>query len=294
MKNGKAFAVICLTAAAIMLAGCEQAIPADETQIEQPTAIIEPTAIPVTETDEPEKELIAIHTDEPEKSIVPAKVLSAQETSPPTSANEMVTAPTARPVETKSAAATATPVAVTATPKPTAEPSPVVAAESAPTATPKPTVTPKPTEAPKATMTPVPVATPKPTTLPTPMPVPTATPHVHSWTMHEATGHYESRKVGTEEVAVGTYWEEIGGWDENRSAFYRCNDCGAEFSSNLDAGDHILSAYHSSYSYYPAETVHHDGEWVERSRYETRDVYEDVWVVDSEAYWTCDCGETME
>ena len=253
MKNGKAFAAIFLTAAAIILAGCEQAIPADETQNEQPAAIIEPTEIPETETDEPEKELIAIHTDEPEKSIVPAQVLSAQETSPPMSANEKVSAPTSRPVETKSAAATATPVAVTATPKPTAEPSPVVAAESAPTVTPKPTATPKPTEAPKATTTPVPVATPKPTAAPTQTPVPTATPHVHGWTMHEATGHYESRKAGTEEVAVGTYWEEIGGWDESRAAYYKCNDCGAEFSSNLDAGDHILSAYHSSYSYYPAE-----------------------------------------
>lgn len=109
---------------------------------------------------------------------------------------------------------------------------------------------------------------------------------------HEATGHYESQKTGTENIAAGTYWEEIGGWDENRAAYYKCNDCGAEFSSNLEAGDHILSVYHSSYSYYPAETVHHDGEWVERTRYETRDVYEDVWVVDSEAYWTCACGET--
>lgn len=109
--------------------------------------------------------------------------------------------------------------------------------------------------------------------------------------MHEATGHYESQKTGTEEVAVETYWEEIGGWNEDRAAYYKCNDCGAEFSSNLDAGEHILAAYHSSYSYYPAETVLHDGEWVEHTRYETRDLYEDVWVVDSEAYWTCDCGE---
>lgn len=111
--------------------------------------------------------------------------------------------------------------------------------------------------------------------------------------MHEATGHFESQKVGTEEVAVGIYWEEIGGWNEDRAAHYRCNDCGAEFSSNLNAGEHILSVYHSSYSYYPAELIHHDGEWVERTRYETRDDYEDAWVVDSEAYWSCACGETQ-
>ena len=316
MKNGKAFAVICLTAAAIMLAGCEQEIPADETQIEQPAAIIEPTAIPDTETDEPEKELIAIHKDEPEKSIVPAQVLSAQETSPPTNVDQPVNTPTARTIETKSTAATAAPVAVTATPSPTAEPAPVVAADTAPTVTPEPTEPPKPTAIPKPTATPqmtsapktttapvvtatprptaapAPVATPKPTASPTPTPVPTAAPHVHNWTKHEATGHYESQKTGTEEAAVGTYWEEIGGWDENRAAYYKCNDCGAEFSSNLEAGDHILSVYHSSYSYYPAELIHHDGEWVERTRYETRDVYEDVWIVDSEAYWTCACGET--
>lgn len=93
-------------------------------------------------------------------------------------------------------------------------------------------------------------------------------------------------------MAVGTYWEEIGGWDEDRAAYYRCNDCGAEFSSNLEAGEHILAVFHSSYSYYPAETIHHDGEWVERTQYETRYLYEDVWVVESEAYWTCACGET--
>ena len=110
--------------------------------------------------------------------------------------------------------------------------------------------------------------------------------------MHEATGHYESQKVGTEEVAVGTYWEEIGGWDEDRAAYYQCNDCGATFASNLSASEHITSAYHTGYSYYPAETVHHDGEWVQRTKYETRDVYEDVWIVDSEAWWSCACGET--
>ena len=120
MKNGKAFAVIFLTATTIMLPGCERVMPADETQMEQPAAIIEPTGIPDTETDEPEKELIAIHTDEPEKSIVPAKVLSAQETSPPTKVDQPVSTPTARTIETKSTAATATPVAVTATPSPTA------------------------------------------------------------------------------------------------------------------------------------------------------------------------------
>ena len=109
--------------------------------------------------------------------------------------------------------------------------------------------------------------------------------------MHEATGHYESQNVGTEEVAVGTYWEEIGGWDEDRAAYYQCNDCGAIFSSNLGASEHITSVYHTGYSYYPAETVHHDGDWVQRKKFETRDVYEDVWIVDSEKYWTCLCGE---
>ena len=316
MKSEKAFAAIFLTATTIMLPGCERVMPADETQMEQPAAIIEPTAIPYAETDEPEKEFIAIYTDEQENSIAPAQVLSAQETSPPTKVDQPVSTPTARTIETKSTAATAAPVAVTATPSPTAEPAPVVAADTAPTVTPEPTEPPKPTAIPKPTATPqmtsapktttapvvtatprptatpAPVATPKPTASPTPTPVPTAAPHVHNWTKHEATGHYESQKTGTEEAAVGTYWEEIGGWDENHAAYYKCNDCGAEFSSNLEAGDHILSVYHSSYSYYPAELIHHDGEWVERTRYETRDVYEDVWIVDSEAYWTCACGET--
>ena len=316
MKSGKAFAAIFLTATTIMLPGCERVMPADETQMEQPAAIIELTANPDAGTDEPEKEFIAIYTDEQENSIAPAQVLSAQETSPPTKVDQPVSTPTARTIETKSTAATAAPVAVTATPSPTAEPAPVVAADTVPTVTPEPTEPPKPTAIPKPTATPqmtsapktttapvvtatprptatpAPVATPKPTASPTPTPVPTAAPHVHNWTKHEATGHYESQKTGTEEVAVGTYWEEIGGWDENHAAYYKCNDCGAEFSSNLEAGDHILSVYHSSYSYYPAELIHHDGEWVERTRYETRDVYEDVWIVDSEAYWTCACGET--
>ena len=110
--------------------------------------------------------------------------------------------------------------------------------------------------------------------------------------MHEAVVHYETRVTGTKEVAVGTYWEEIGGWDESMPAYYRCNDCGATFSSDLSASDHIISAYHSSYSYFPAETVHHDGEWVERTKYETQDIVEGVWVTDQEACWTCSCGET--
>lgn len=315
MKNRTIFAVMLLTAAALGLTGCEQARPAEETRMEQPTTTIAPTAIPDAGTDEPEVELIALN--EPEEIPAPAQVLSEQEISPPTKNTEPVAERTARPTDTNRTVEKAAPAA---TPKPTAEPTPHVAADAAPAATPEPaataapTTTPKPTASPKATATPKPTtvpqatavpavtATPKPTVTParistpkpapTPTPVPTATPHVHSWTRHEATGHYESRKTGTEEVAVGTYWEEIGGWDEDRAAYYRCNDCGAEFSSNLAAGEHIIDAYHGSYSYYPAETVHHDGEWVEQTRYEIRDVYKDVWITDSEAYWTCACGET--
>ena len=128
--------------------------------------------------------------------------------------------------------------------------------------------------------------------LPIVEPPPASELHVHEWTMHEASGHFETQKIGEEEVAAGTYWVEIGGWDEDRAAYYQCNDCGAAFSSNLAASEHITSVYHSSYSYYPAETVHHDGEWVKQTRYETRDVYGDVWVIDQEAYWICSCGET--
>lgn len=318
MRNGTIFAVMLLTAAALGLTGCKRVEPAEETRIERPPAATTPTAIPDAETDEPEIELITL--DEPEEIPAPAQVLSERKTSPPTNDTETVATPTAKPAEAKTTTKTAEQTTVTATPKPTAEQTPVVKADEEQMAVPRPTVTPKPTASPKATATPKPTAspkvtaTPKPTTIPqataapavtstpkptatpapvsTPTTVPTATPHVHSWTKHEATGHYESRKTGTEEVAVGKYWEEVGGWDENRASYYKCNDCGAEFSSNQDAGEHILSAYHSSYSYYPAETVHHDGDWVEQTRYETRDVYEDVWVVDSEAYWTCACGET--
>ena len=300
MKNRTIIAVMFLTAAAISLPGCEQAVPADEAHMEQPAATIAAAAIPDAIIDESWEEWIIPPTDEPEESLAPAQSQSAQETSPPTNVIEPVAAYTAKPAETKSAAATEAPAPVTATPKPTAEPSPVVIADAAPTTTPRPTATPrptttptpKPTLAPKHTSTPAPFDSPKPTASPVPTPVPTATPHVHSWTIHEATGHFEAQKTGTEEVVVGTYWEEIGGLDEDRAAYYKCNDCGAEFFSNLDAGDHILSAYHSSYSYYPAETIHHNGEWIVQTRYETRDLYEDVWIVDSEAYWTCACGET--
>lgn len=155
----------------------------------------------------------------------------------------------------------------------------------------EPTTTPEATAVPELTATPRPTEMPKPTVTPTPTPDPTPTPHVHNWTLHEEIGHYKTHKTGTEEVLVGTYWVEIGGWDEELDACYRCNDCMAAFPSNLEASEHITSANHSSYSYYPAETYHHWGEWVEEPRYETRDVYEDVWVIDQEAYWTCTCGE---
>lgn len=151
-------------------------------------------------------------------------------------------------------------------------------------------VAPVPSAAPIVTATPA--AAPVPTASPTVTPSAAPEPHVHSWTFHEEAGHLESVKTGTEEVTVGTYWEEIGGWDEDRAAFYQCNICGDTFATNSDAGDHLVSAHHGSYSYFPAESVHHDGEWVQRTKYETRDVYGPVWVVDSAAYWVCSCGET--
>ena len=317
MKNGKMYAVILLTAAAISLPGCARVKPVVEAYLERPAATIAPTEIPDAEAIELRTESIDLSTDEPEETVFPTPVLRAQETSPPQMIAPVV-APTARPTETKTyAAETAAPMiapVITDAPKPPATPvaaeipkpaatppatemprptaTPVVTESPKPTSTPKPTSAPVPTATPTPSATPAPTASPKPTAAPTPTPLPTPTPHVHDWTMHEATGHYESQKVGTEEVAVGTYWEEIGGWDESRSAYYRCNDCGAEFASNLEAGEHILAEYHSSYSYYPAEIIHHDGEWVERTRYEAREVYENIWITDSEQYWTCLCGET--
>lgn len=279
MRNSKLFAVMLLTAAAVSLPGCTPSKPADEVRIEQPAASVAPTETPKGEAGE---QTIAF-TDSPlaetEQSPAPSPIQQAQKTSPP-KITEPVTTPAARAAETKSAAETAAP-----TSKPTAE-----RADAVSTTAPKPTATPTPTPVPQATAAPASTSAP----IPEATSVPTPTPHVHSWTKHEATGHYEMQKTGTEDVAVGTDWEEIGGWDENRSAYFQCNDCGETFSSNLDAGEHILSAYHGSYSYYPAETIHHDGEWVQHTKYETRDVYGEVWIVDSEAYWSCACGETRD
>ena len=116
--------------------------------------------------------------------------------------------------------------------------------------------------------------------------------HVHEWTLHPGTGHYEQRKTGKETVAAGTYWEETGGWDEEREPYFRCNTCGECFPTASAINEHLLLENHAGYSYRPSETVHHDGEWILKTRYETRDVYEDVFIVDSEAYWSCPCGES--
>ena len=312
MKNGKVYAVMLLTAVAISLPGCSRANPAVEAYLERTVAAVTPTAEPVEVSEEQTIVPVVLPSDAPGENATPTPVLEAQETSPP-KMSESVAVSTAKPAETKICVAeaatptiapsateapgsTATPAATesprpTATPKPTATPS--ATATPKPTSTPMPSMTPKPTSEPTPTATPAPTASQKPEVTPLPTAAPTPTPHIHDWTMHEATGHYESQKVGTEEVAVGTYWEEIGGWDEDRAAYYQCNNCGATFASNLSASEHITSAYHTGYSYYPAETVHHDGEWVQRTKYETRDVYEDVWVVDSEACWSCACGETQ-
>lgn len=125
-------------------------------------------------------------------------------------------------------------------------------------------------------------STPTPTTTPTPTPTQV---HEHTWVTntihHEEQGHYESKVVGSEQVLVG-YTKEF--------AYYYCTTPGCSFTTlSYDEMDN-----------HEWETEHGGtGTKVENiPMYETRDVVEDQWVVDTPAWdeviTTCSgCGATQ-
>ena len=108
---------------------------------------------------------------------------------------------------------------------------------------------------------------------------------------HDEEGHYESRKTGEKEVIDKEAWEEqVQHW------FYECSVCGFRSEEGPSAvSDHILEAhptggdehyydpdgteiYPSCREEYEIETIRHEAET------HMEDVFEDVWIVDKEAY----------
>ena len=128
--------------------------------------------------------------------------------------------------------------------------------------------------------------------------------HVHNWAertetvTHEETGHYESVKVGTKTVVDQEAWDEPV-YEE----LAVCDACGYTSSSTEDINNHLYDHYDPELGYVDAgysvknvqvDTIHHSAVTHEEP------VYEDKWVVDSEAwsekkivgYYCTECGAT--
>lgn len=121
--------------------------------------------------------------------------------------------------------------------------------------------------------------------------------HTHNWVeetetvSHDEKGHYVSVKVGTKTVVDEEAWDE-----DVYESVYVCNACGYESSSDEDVGDHIAIVHDFNASYgtvdRKVDTIHHPAVTHEE------DIYEDQWVVDSEAwsetvvtgYYCPECG----
>ena len=106
-----------------------------------------------------------------------------------------------------------------------------------------------------------------------------ATPaHVHTWVLHEGSGHYETQVVKE-------------AWDEpvyEMQARDICNHCGADitadpdqhFIDNMSNGQLTCGSYHTDWVKVQTGTVHHDAETKQ------------VWVQDVAPYAQCSgCGE---
>ena len=106
-----------------------------------------------------------------------------------------------------------------------------------------------------------------------------ATPaHVHTWVLHEGSGHYETQ-------VVKEAWDEPVYETQCRSI---CNRCGADITGNTDQhfidnivdGELTCGSYHAEWVQVQTGTIHHDAE--------TKQVY----VQDVAPYAQCSgCGE---
>ena len=121
--------------------------------------------------------------------------------------------------------------------------------------------------------------------------------HTHNWVeetdtvYHEEKGHYESVKVGTKTVVDEEAWDEDVYKDVDI-----CSACGYETTSDDDMVEHLADVHDFEASYgvvsEVVDTIHHPASTHEE------DVYEDQWVVDSEAwsetvvtgYYCPECG----
>ena len=102
--------------------------------------------------------------------------------------------------------------------------------------------------------------------------------HVHTWVLHEGSGHYETQVVKE-------------AWDEpvyEMQARDICNHCGADitadpdqhFIDNMSNGQLTCGSYHTDWVKVQTGTVHHDAETKQ------------VWVQDVAPYAQCSgCGE---
>ena len=103
-----------------------------------------------------------------------------------------------------------------------------------------------------------------------------ATPaHVHTWVLHEGSGHYETQ-------VVKEAWDEPVYETQMRAI---CNQCGADLT-NADIDKHFKDSgyscggYHAEYIQVQTGTIHHDAETNQ------------VWVQDVAPYAQCSgCGE---
>ena len=128
--------------------------------------------------------------------------------------------------------------------------------------------------------------------------------HVHNWAertetvTHEETGHYETVKVGTKTVVDEEAWTE-----SVYEMLAVCDACGYTSDSTEDINNHLYDHYDPDLGYVDAgysvqnvlvDTIDHPAVTHEEP------VYEDKWVVDSEAwsekkvvgYYCTECGAT--
>lgn len=99
--------------------------------------------------------------------------------------------------------------------------------------------------------------------------------HVHTWVLHEGSGHYETQ-------VVKEAWDEPVYETQMRAI---CNQCGADLT-NADIDKHFKDSgyscggYHAEYIQVQTGTIHHDAETKQ------------VWVQDVAPYAQCSgCGE---
>lgn len=100
--------------------------------------------------------------------------------------------------------------------------------------------------------------------------------HVHTWVLHEGSGHYETQ-------VVKEAWDEPVYEEQCKTI---CNQCWADITGESNIISHIKSsngacyAYHTEYVQIQTGTVHHDAETKQ------------VWVQDVAPYAQCSgCGE---